>query len=377
MKKYKIFLVLSGQATSLKGSKIWLRNFYDPLIKLGHTVELFDIDSFVLKKGANPFSQKAKNILSNELISEFQNAKKKTCFDIFFSYLHEGQIEPAAVKDISKSVFFINYTTNYHQFSMYKEIAKYANLNIYISKIAKEGFDKIGASSYYMPLAANPDFYKPSKNKTKDIVFVGSTYGFRPYYNWRILQSGVDLKIYGPGWKAKNNGKTILRDFERMTKYFFLNREEKIRILDERMRMNILFEINKNYKSSVFEPLSDDRFIERLATASIVVNVNESRYNHDYYNPKVLFGCNLREFETTMSGTFSLTQYSDELEDFFVDGEEVVSFKNEHELIDKLKYYTSHTEEIEKIASQGYLRALKDHTWQNRFNKLFNENKIY
>ena len=96
---------------------------------------------------------------------------------------------------------------------MYKEIAKLANLNIFITKIAKEGFDGIGASSYYMPLAANPDFYKPSRNKTNHIVFVGSTYGFRPYYNWRILQSGLELKIYGPGWKRKNNINTQVERF--------------------------------------------------------------------------------------------------------------------------------------------------------------------
>ena len=77
-----------------------------------------------------------------------------------------------------------------------------------------------------------------------------------------------------------------------------------------------------------------------------------------------------------MTVTFSLTQYSYELEDFFVDGKEVVSFKNEYELIDKLKYYTAHMEQTEKIAYQGYLRAVKDHTWQNRFNKLFSEYQI-
>ena len=66
------------------------------------------------------------------------------------------------------------------------------DLNIYISKIAKEGFDNIGAKSYYMPLAANPDFYTPLP-KTNKISFVGATYGQRPYYMWRLLQNNINV----------------------------------------------------------------------------------------------------------------------------------------------------------------------------------------
>ena len=88
-----------------------------------------------------------------------------------------------------------------------------------------------------------------------------------------------------------------LRDFERMARYFFSNQEERIRILDEQMRMNILLGINKRYNNYVFASLSDDQFVERLSTALIVIKFKQSRYNHDYYNHKVLFGCNLRDLK--------------------------------------------------------------------------------
>jgi spore maturation protein CgeB len=131
-------------------------------------------------------------------------------------------------------------------------------------------------------------------------------------------------------------------------------------------------EINKKYSNSIFPSLTDNEFANKLSNSAIVINFNESRYNNDYLNHNVLFGCNLRDFESTMSGTFSLTQYSEELYDFFEEGKEVVSFKNEFELVDKLKYYKAHPIEREKIAYNGYLRAIKDHTWQNRFDKFFN-----
>jgi len=72
-----------------------------------------------------------------------------------------------------------------------------------------------------------------------------------------------------------------------------------------------------------------------------------------------------------MSGALLLTQYSDELEYFYKDGEEVVSFKNEFEMVDKIKYYLSHPSELNKIAQNGNERARQEHTWENRFNQLF------
>ena len=101
------------------------------------------------------------------------------------------------------------------------------------------------------------------------------------------------------------------------------------------------------------------------------MNFPESRINHDYFNAEVLFGCNHRDFEVTMSGALLMTQYSDELEHFFIDGKEVISFKNEFEMIDKIKYYMSNERESLKIATAGYERALKEHTWEKRFEDLF------
>jgi spore maturation protein CgeB len=342
------------------------------MVKLGYNVTLFDIDNFIIKKGKKPFSKEAKEILSNEIVNYFIKLHNKEKYDIFFSYLHSGQIEPIVFKEIKKHIKTINYTTNFHQFPMYSEIANYVDLNIYISKIAKNGFDKIGAASYYMPLAANPEFYKRSENKTEDIVFIGSSYGNRPYYFWRVLQNGIKINLYGPGWERNESLRLRIRDLIQTSKYLLSGNNEKLRILFERQRTNVLLEINKKYSNSIFPSLTDNEFANKLSNSAIVINFNESRYNNDYLNHNVLFGCNLRDFESTMSGTFSLTQYSEELYDFFEEGKEVVSFKNEFELVDKLKYYKAHPIEREKIAYNGYLRAIKDHTWQNRFDKFFN-----
>lgn len=384
MKSYRIFLVLGGRATSLDGSKIWLRNLYDPLIDLGHDVTLFDSDEFSLKNGAPVFSAKAKELLSNYLPDHFSHLCREKKFDIFFSYLHAKQIDPQVYHAIKKEgVFIVNFTTNYHQFDLYREIAKIVDYNIYISRIAKEGFDQAGARSYYMPLAANPSFYKPSARKTNEASFIGSVYGVRPYYLWRVLQNDIDLSIYGPGWLTRKDSASWLRKALRRVKAVKTAFQEsgygldrKIVRLDEQLRLKIVQKLNVDHGKAPHAALSDEEYPRVLAESAVVINFNESRFNHDFLNHNVLLGCNLRDFEIPMSRTLSLTQYSDELSSFFEDGKEVVSFRNEFELVDKVKYYIAHKTEREQIAKAGYGRALKDHTWQKRFEDFFGELKF-
>lgn len=381
MKKYNIFLVISGQATSIGGSEIWIRNFHDSLIQMGHTVRLLNTDRYALKHDVEPFSSQSKELLSNELPKLFSDAHRDSNFDIFFSYLHSGQIFPEVFEEIKKTgVMTVNYSTNYHQFPMYEEIAKRVDLNIYITKTAKEGFDRIGAKSYYMPLAANPTFYKPSSQKNYSISFVGSPYGMRPYYLWRVLQHGFDLKIHGPGWLPPlirlpnlpfRSILTRLRAVQRIIMESSVSDDDALRSLDSNFRQKIMEKINRNYPDSVKPPLSDADYLKVIAESRIVINFNESRFDHDFLNHRVLLGANLRDFETTMSGTFLLTQFSDELSDFFHDGKEVVSFRNEHDLAEKLGYYSVHEDELNRIAQAGHVRARNDHTWEKRFTALF------
>lgn len=376
MKKFNIFLVLDGRATGVNGSSIWIKNFYDTLSNWGHDVSLVSVGDFFTSKGLNISSAKAKEILSSELPKEFKKQNEQKKFDIFLSYLHNGQIFPSAFHEIKKEgVFTVNYTTNYHQFPMYEDIAKIVDMNIYASKIAHQGFDKANAKSYYMPFAANPKYYKPLKTKENKAVFIGSTYGVRPYYLWRVLQNEIDLQLYGPGWKNPSLKKRIKNQYYNY-RSVFAKTDERLDLLNKQTNFEIIKKLNNNFDKNMHQELSDEDYFKKIASASISVNINESRFNHDFLNHRVLLGCNLRDFENTMSGTLSITQYSEELSNFFEDGKEVVSFKNEYELVDKLQYYIKNDSEAQKIALAGYHRAVSEHTWGKRFNDFFNNINI-
>lgn len=78
------------------------------------------------------------------------------------------------------------------------------------------------------------------------------------------------------------------------------------------------------------------------------------------------------EFEVLMSGGLYFTNYSDELAEFYEPDKEVVIFRNEHELLDKVKYYLKYPDNAEKVRKAGYERAINCNTYQKRFKDLFN-----
>jgi hypothetical protein len=399
MKKYRIFLVIGGKMNPHDESHLWLRNLYDPLVELGHDVFLLDIDKYATDNHLGHMSVEAKEQLSNELPTIFLKEHQAKKFDIFFSYLHHGQIEPSVLKEISKHIYTINYSTNYHQFEMYKEIVQNVHKNIYISKIAKEGFDNLGVDSYWMPIAATPTTYKPATTKNNHSVFVGSCYGHRTYLFWRLLQYGIDLHVYGNDWCAveppppiplpppipKNPSlkwkinqfflSTIGYEFKKPTVNVVVQDltplEDKVQDAYHYLNRQILNDIQQNFSQRIHASLSGEDYVKVLGEAGIVVNIQESRFNHDYNNHRVLFGSNLRDYETTMCGSFLCTQYSEEISNLFEIDKEIVCYHNEHDLADKIKYFTKNQMQRDRIAMAGHKKALQEHTWHKRLEKFF------
>ncbi len=80
----------------------------------------------------------------------------------------------------------------------------------------------------------------------------------------------------------------------------------------------------------------------------------------------------MRKFEAPVSGALYCTGYMDELAELFEPDKEVLVYRNQHELLDKVSYnYLSHPTEAEKVRLAGRARALRDHTYRQRFEALF------
>ena len=116
-------------------------------------------------------------------------------------------------------------------------------------------------------------------------------------------------------------------------------------------------ELRKNFRGAVFN--IDYYYV--LSKSKIVLN------HHGSILP---WAHNLRLFETTGVGSFLLTDNLPGIDELFEVGEEVETYDNPAECIDKIKYYLLNEEEREKIAKAGQIRTLKNHTYEKRIEKL-------
>lgn len=79
---------------------------------------------------------------------------------------------------------------------------------------------------------------------------------------------------------------------------------------------------------------------------------------------------NMRLYETTGMGTMLLTDEKKNLADLFALGQEVVTYQDSADLIEKIRYYGTHDRERETIAKAGQKRTLNKHSYGQRMKEL-------
>ena len=79
---------------------------------------------------------------------------------------------------------------------------------------------------------------------------------------------------------------------------------------------------------------------------------------------------NMRLFETTGTGVFLLTEYQENIADYFLPGKEIETYKDHNELIDKIYYYLQNPARRESIAACGQKRCWQDHSMERRILEL-------
>lgn len=110
-----------------------------------------------------------------------------------------------------------------------------------------------------------------------------------------------------------------------------------------------------------------------LKKAKIVVNTIGSVHlkNSDGSNQYDLsegHTINMRLFEATGCGVMILTKEHDSLTDYFEAGKEVATYRDQLDLIQKIRYYLQHDAERQEIALAGQKRCLTDWNMDNAAN---------
>jgi spore maturation protein CgeB len=359
---------------ALSASRIWRSNLYDALVSLGHDVVEFEYDLEPLiaaagsaEAGRRRFVERARPVASRELVRQVRRAHDAAPVDLFFSYFYSSCAAPEAIREIgSLGVTTVNWFCNgSYQLSLVEEIAPAYDACLVPERYRLDDYRRIGANPVYCQEAANPAFYRPhALPRDLDVVFVGARYGERPIAIRRLVDAGMNVRVFGPGWRRDPLGARMRRLRPRATAG-----KLKARLLGRRAPATTA--------GPALPPevcggvLPDDELPAVYSRAKIALGF--SSVGNTHATGERITQIRLRDFEAPMSGAFYMVEDMPELAEFFVPGREVVTYRTLDELVEKCVYYLEHADERERIRVAGHERALRDHTWQRRLTEAFRE----
>ncbi|AZR72021.1 hypothetical protein BBF96_00525 [Anoxybacter fermentans] len=206
-----------------------------------------------------------------------------------------------------------------------------------VSVYERYGFDKV----YYLPLGVQTRYYYPENPPEKyrsDICFVGSPFPKRveiiKFLYSRLPE--MHIKIIGPHWNKHLPENADLIGYP-------LGPDE----------------IRKYYNGAKI-----NLNIHRGDTEHIVVGQNLNTEGIKAKSP------NNRTFDIAACKAFQLANFRPGLKNYFDLENELITFKDKDDLVEKIIYYIDHVEERNRIATNGYKRTISQHRFENRLEKM-------
>ena len=195
-------------------------------------------------------------------------------------------------------------------------IASAVDLNLTNSPGSRIKYMVEGGLSLFWPEAAEPALHRPRDVPFAfDVSFVGARYGWRPSFIEALRRQGIRVATFGRGWPAGM--------------------------------------------------LSDEGMV--LLYSGSRVNLGFSSVGHS----RSVSCLKARDFEVPMSGGLYLTQHHPALKLVYRMGVEILTYRDVGECARKIRWLLDHPRQAQAIRRTGRARALRDHTWDRRFESVF------
>jgi spore maturation protein CgeB len=305
-------------------------NFYQVLKAMGHEVEFFD---YMGELGVHGKAGMNRKLL--ERVREWQPAVS------MFS-LYTDQFEPEVVNALrthTKTFCFFHDDTWRVEYSRYwaRQFDYFSTPDIH----GEMKYRELGLpNAIYFPFGCNEQmFRKLGVEKKYDVSFVG---GWHPYREWlisRIRKAGVAVEVVGYRWPKGE-----------------IDQEGMVRIFNESR-------INLNLSNSASW---DARYLATSPRA--LLNRLRSKKNIEQMKARI--------FEVNGCGSFQLSYFVEGLAGCYDIDREIAVYADADNLVEKIKFYLAHETLRESIASAGFNRTLRDHTYAQRFQTVFQRMRL-
>lgn len=268
-----------------------------------------------------------KKAMNETLLRRVRHWFESEGIDVIFCYLSGELVFPETIREMATlGVPMVNLALNDKESFIgptrgggvigARDICRHFHLCWTSTEDALEKYCVEGGVPLLLPEGADPSVHHPyDVDRSFDVSFVGQRYGNRPQVIERLQAAGIAVEAFGYGWP---NG-----------------------------------------------PLSTDEMVRMYSRSKINLGFGGVDGLDETYCLKG------RDFEIPMSGGLYLTEYHPELERCFRLGEEIVTYRNFEELVAVICDLLANPAKADAIRQRGYRRALAEHTWEMRFEKVF------
>lgn len=341
----------------------------DELQKVGHTIVVF-----------NPLKYKTLDESNENLVPFIRKSTLK--FDLFLNCEGDGFLYSETVKEVKLlglPTVLICFD-NLHAPYLHRKMAPLFDVVWLTSFETRWMFEKWGCKNIiFQPYAANPYNFKPNwSNPENSVCFIGSPYGSRISILNTLTQGGIKLDVFADKLANHNSPKNIIPKAKvspaveiLQALSFEIGRKVLFSALLNRFVYKDKSVLDMNQYLDIHPSVSFEEMQEKYSNYSLSLNITVLR--NTYLLSKPLHKIHLRTFEIPMCGGLEIAPYSDELSGYFEDEKEIVLYKNEDEFISKAKFYTDPKNDAlcMEMKRNARKRAENEHTWNHRFNKIF------
>ncbi len=266
---------------------------------------------------------------------------------------------------------------------------------------------------FYLPLATNTDRWKNVLGDVEiipqydyDTSFVGSLYTDNSLYrklnisedlrneisellNAQIDKDGLDLiesnisdDMVNSIWKAYKDYDSNNRDYMESddslidSKRFFVINNILGFELSAMQRIAVMDRVSSGHKIHVFTKSVFDTSKNLIIHGAVSTHTEMPKV---FYGSKINLNITMRGIQTGMPqriwdilgcGGFLLTDYREEITEYFEDGKDLVCYRTEHECAEMIDYYLTHDQERESIAGNGHKKVSLFHTYDLRVSQM-------
>lgn len=391
-------------------------DFYEELFEqnnksnLSQEIVVFDY-VVIAKDCAEAFSNLGFQVryVTDELFVEFEESLKRKKPKFMFGVNFQTHLADFAEQWEIPYIYWVVDTPNFNLFYEKNKFRQYSIGFIYDRVVVEELIAKGFRNVHYMPVAANTNRLNNVSLSSEDLInyrcdvsFLGNTCVQNEYtqyiepkidtYSKDLIERLITAQMYNERFVIKEViSNEIAEAFFDLSGIIFkeeafqgnLQMKDSMSMFLGRYhsyveRAKVVNNLSKNFDVAVF---GDKEWLNILEQPSIYRGNAEhylempkvfkaSKINLNMIRSFVESGLPMRVFDVLGSTGFLLTNQKQDITEYFIDGKDLVIYRDEKDLSEIIQYYLTHEEERLEIAQTGFNKVKQEHTFEKRLQQI-------